>query len=401
MTAAGAVLMLVENMPVPMDRRVWPEAQALRDAGYEVVIVCPRGVDVDAAPFEVVDGIEIHRFPSVVGQGTLGFVREYITAFWHVARLTRRLGRQRAFAVVHAANPPDYLLLAARSLKRRGAVFVFDHHDLFPELYRARFGGGRGVVYRLALLLERLSFKLADVVISTNESYRRIAIERGGRRPEDVFVVRNAPDATRFRPGEPDPTLRRGKKYLLAYVGVMAPQDGVDRALEALHLLRRRRNDWHAIFAGDGAAYDEVRRLATEHGLDDVVEFPGFLHDPATVARILATADVCLAPEPKDPLNDVSTLIKVAEYMAAGCAIVSFDLQESRITAGDAAAYAEPNDISSFAARIDELLDDADARRRMGETGRERVEQFYSWEHSKAALLAVYERVLSGNGQRH
>jgi glycosyltransferase involved in cell wall biosynthesis len=399
MTAPGAVLMLVENMPVPTDRRVWPEAQALRDAGYEVVIVCPRGVDVDAAPFEVVDGIEIHRFPSAVGDGTLGFVREYVSAFWHIVRLTRRLGRQRAFAVVHAANPPDYLLLAARSLKRRGAAFIFDHHDLFPELYRIRFGGGRGLVYRLALMLEKLSFRLADVVVSTNESYRRIAIERGGKRPEDVFVVRNAPDATRFRPAEPDPALRRGKKHLLVYVGVMAPQDGVDRALRALSLLRDRRDDWHAIFAGDGEAYEEVRALATELGLDDVIEFPGFLHDQAAVARILGTADVCLAPEPKDPLNEVSTLIKIAEYMAVGRPIVSFDLQETRITAGEAAAYAEPNNESSFATRIDELLDDPDRRRRMGEAGRERIEQRYSWEHSKAALLAVYERLLSGNGQ--
>lgn len=399
MPGRGSVLMLVENMSVPMDRRVWPEAQVLHDAGYEVVVISPRGGDVDVAPFEVVDGIEIHRFPSAGGQGTLGFVREYVTAFWHVARLTRRLGRQRAFAVVHAANPPDYLLLAARSLKRRGAAFVFDHHDLFPELYRARFGGGHGLLYRLALMLERLSFRLADIVVSTNESYRRIAIDRGGKRPEDVVVVRNAPDTTRFRPGEPDPALRRGKKHLIAYVGVMAPQDGVDRALRALWLLRKRRDDWHAIFAGDGQAYQEVRRLATELGLDDVVEFPGFLHDQAAVARILATADVCLAPEPKDPLNDASTLIKIAEYMAAGCAVVSFDLQESRITAGEAAAYAEPNDESSFAARIDELLNNPDARRRMGEAGRDRVERLYSWERSKAALLAVYERLLSGNGR--
>jgi glycosyltransferase involved in cell wall biosynthesis len=399
MDAPGSVLMLVENMSVPLDRRVWPEAQALRDAGYDVVVVCPRGTEVDVAPTEVVDGIEIHRFPSVSGNGALGFIREYTSAYWHISRLTRRLARRRAFAVVHAANPPDYLLLAARPLKRRGAVFVFDHHDLFPELYRARFGGRRRLLYRLALVLERLSFGLADVVVSTNESYRQIAIVRGRKRPEDVFVVRNAPDTTRFRPGEPDPELRRGKKHLLAYVGVMAPQDGVDRALEALRLLRKRRDDWHAIFAGDGDAYDEVRRLTTELGLDDFVEFPGFLHEQRAVARILATADVCLAPEPKDPLNDASTLIKVAEYMAVGRPVVSFDLRESRVTAGDAAAYAEANDAPSFAARIDELLNDPDRRRRMGEVGRERIEQLYSWEQSKAALLAVYERLLSTDGR--
>ena len=399
MEARGSVLMLVENMSVPTDRRVWPECQALREAGYDVVVVCPRGQDVDAAPLEVVEGIEIHRFPSQQGTGKLGFVREYLSAFYHVLRLARRLGRKHTFAVVHAANPPDFLLLAAMPLKRRGATFVFDHHDLFPELYLTRFSGRKNLVYRLALVLERISFHLADVVLSTNESYRRVAIERGGKRPEEVFVVRNAPDAKCFRPGNPDPELRRGKTHLLAYVGVMAPQDGVDGALRALRLLRASRDDWHAIFAGDGAAYDDVRRLATELGLDDFVEFTGFLHDDASIARILSTADVCLAPEPKDPLNDVSTLIKIAEYMAAGRPIVSFDLRESRITAADAAAYAEPNDEASFAAQIEELLDDPDRRRRMGELGRERVEQLYSWDHSKEALLAVYEQAVAGDGR--
>jgi glycosyltransferase involved in cell wall biosynthesis len=399
MDARGPVLMLVENRSVPDDPRVWSEAGALRDAGYEVVVVCPRGTEVDLAPFEIRDGVEIHRFSSAEGNGTLGFVREYVLAFWRVLRLTRRLARQRAFAVVHAANPPDYLLLAARSLKRRGAAFVFDHHDLFPELYRARFGGRKSLFYRLALVLEKLSFGLADVVVSTNDSYREIAIRRGGKRPDDVVVVRNAPDPKRFRRGTPDPALRRGKEHLIAYVGVMAPQDGVDRALRALRLLRERRDDWHAILAGDGEAYEDVRRLASELGLDDVVEFPGFIRDQNRVGEIVATADVCLAPEPKDPLNDVSTLIKIAEYMAAGKPVVSFDLHESRVTAGEAAAYAEPNDASSFAARIDELLDDPERCRRMGEVGRRRVEELYSWEHSKAALLAVYDRLLSANGQ--
>src|SRR5438132_1666642 len=306
MVKRGPVLMLVENMSVPLDRRVWPECRALREAGYEVVVVCPRGREVDVAPLEVVDGVEIHRFPSASGDGTLDFLREYVCAFWHVFRLARRLGRTRTFAVVHAANPPDFLLLAAIPLKRRGATFVFDHHDLFPELYLTRFGGSRNVGYWLALALERLSFKLADIVLSTNESYRRIAIERGRKRPEEVFVVRNAPDVSRFRPANPDPQLRRGTEHLLADAGVMARQDGVDGALRALRILRDRRDDWHAIFAGDGDAYDDVRRLAPQLGRDDVVEFTGFLHDRAAITRILSSADVCLAPEPKDPLNDAS-----------------------------------------------------------------------------------------------
>jgi glycosyltransferase involved in cell wall biosynthesis len=393
--------MLVENISVPSDRRVWPECQALRDAGYEVVVVCPQGEDDDRLPFERHEGVEIHRFPTAgASNGFPGYVREYATAFVRMALLVRRLSRRRRFDVVHAANPPDFLLAAAWPLKRRGTRFIFDHHDLAPELYQARFGRGRDVLYRLGLALERLSFRLADVVIATNGSYRGIALTRGRKDPEDVFVVRNAPDTRRFRPLSPHPSLKRGKAHLLTYVGVMGPQDGLDYALRALRNLLDIRQDWHATFVGDGDALEETKALARELGLQDVVDFPGFVRDAEDIVRLLSTSDVCIAPEPKSPLNDVSTLMKIAEYMAAGRPIVAFDLAETRVTAGDAARYAAPNDEGSFALSISQLLDDPRQRERMGELGRARIDERFSWDHSVRVLLEAYEHATAAHAPR-
>jgi glycosyltransferase involved in cell wall biosynthesis len=302
--------------------------------------------------------------------------------------------RERPFDLVHACNPPDFLLLVAWPLKRRGARFLFDHHDLVPELYLSRFGGEKDVLYRLTRALERATFHLADVVISTNESYRRIALTRGGKRPEDVFVVRSAPDLSRFREVEPDPGLKRGRRHLLAYLGTMGPQDGVDHAVRALAALRPRRDDdWRAVFVGGGDMLEPMRELAVECSLGDIVEFTGRVPDD-DVIRVLSTADVCLAPDPKSPLNDVSTMTKIVEYMAMGRPIVSYDLAESKVSAGDAAIYAEADDVDSFAACIDTLLDDPDRRAAMSAEARTRIEAL-SWQHSERALLAAYERALS------
>jgi glycosyltransferase involved in cell wall biosynthesis len=386
------VLLLVENLSLPRDKRVWPEALALVEAGYEVVAVCPQD-EFGPEPFARVGEVEIHRYPLAFSDGgTVGYLREYASAFWQTARLVRRLARGRRFDVVHAANPPDLLLLAALPLKLRGTRFVFDHHDLVPELYACRFGHAGGPLYRLARAVEWLAFRVADVVISTNESYRELAVARGGKRREDVFVVRNAP-GTRIRAAEPEPELKRGRPHLLAYVGVIGAQDGGDLALHALARLRERREDWHAVFAGDGDALPAMRALARRLGLGGAVEFPGWIEDEG-VRRVLASADVCLAPEPRNPLNDVSTLIKVAEYMAMARPVVAFDLRESRFTADGAALYAEPNDPESFADCIETLLDDPELRQRMGELGRQRVENGLSWERSKRALLDAYEHAL-------
>ena len=388
-------LFLVENASVPTDTRVWSECLAIQEAGFDVTVISPEGTDRDTAKFEVRDGIEIHRFrvPYAEG-GPRGFAVEYSVAFWRIWRTSRRLSRQQPFAVVHAANPPDLLLLAALPLRRSGSRFIFDQHDLVPELYLSRFDGRRGLLYWLTRALERVSFSLADVVVSPNDSYRAIALRRGRKASDDVFVVRNAPDTSVFERGQPDPELKRGKAHLLAYVGTMNAQDGLDHAVRALAILRDKRTDWHAIFVGDGDAAAETKRQAGEAGLGSLVHFTGFLTKPDVVA-VLSTADICLSPEPRSPLNEASTFIKIAEYMAVECPVVAYDLRESRFTAGGAAVYAEPDDVDGFAALIDQLLDDADRRKEMGRAGRARILSELSWQRSKLALIAAYGRVSS------
>jgi glycosyltransferase involved in cell wall biosynthesis len=389
---AGRVLIISENAPVPADRRVWNISRTLTAAGWQVVIACAQGPDRDDAPYEVLEGIEIHRYPLRPAASTLGYAREYGQALWRLRRLVRRLASERRFDVVHACNPPDLLLLAARSLRRQGTRFIFDHHDLVPELYRSRFGRGEDLGYRATLRAERLAYRMADVSLATNGSYARVAVERGGMAPEDVFVVRNGPDLTRFRPVPADPAWRRGRAHLISYLGIMGPQDGVDHALRALAALRELREDWHAVFVGDGDALPAMRALADELALGDHVEFAGWRGDD-DIRLILSSSDVCLAPDPPSPLNDVSTMIKIPEYMALGRAVASYALPESRVSAGDSALYAAPGDPDSLGRCVAELLDDPARRERMGAMARERIETELSWQHSEGALLAAYARV--------
>jgi glycosyltransferase involved in cell wall biosynthesis len=391
---AGRVLIISENAPVPADRRVWNISRTLTAAGWQVVIACAQGPDRDDAPYEVLEGIEIHRYPLRPAASTLGYAREYGQALWRLRKLVRKLSRERRFDVVHACNPPDLLLLAARSLRRQGTRFIFDHHDLVPELYRSRFGRGEDLGYRATLRAERVAYRMADVSLATNGSYARVAVERGGMDPEDVFVVRNGPDLTRFRPVPADPAWRRGRAHLISYLGIMGPQDGVDHALRALAALRTMREDWHAVFVGDGDALPAMRALADELALGDHVEFAGWRGDD-DIRLILSSSDVCLAPDPPSPLNDVSTMIKIPEYMALGRAVASYALPESRVSAGDSALYAAPGDPDSLGRCVAELLDDPARRERMGAMARERIETELSWQHSEGALLAAYARVLS------
>jgi glycosyltransferase involved in cell wall biosynthesis len=388
------VLILLQNEPVPSDRHVWNQSRALARAGFDVTVICPKGERRDREPAEHRDGVSIHRYdPRPADGGLLGYAGEYASAMWNIARLARRLSAKRPFDIVHACSPPDFLLIAALPLRRHGTRFIFDHHDLTPELFLARFGAGHRLLHRATLAAEQVAFRLADVVLSVNDSYRTIAITRGGRRPEDVAVVRTGPDLARFSPTPPDPPLKRGKPYLLSYVGVMGPQDGVDHALRALVALRERRQDWHAIFMGDGQSLVEMRRLAGKLGLGEAVEFTGWVEQD-TICRVLSTTDVCLAPDPKSPLNDLSSMVKISEYMAMSRPIVSYDLTESRLGAGDAAVYARANDVVDFSRKISELLDDPDRRAAMAATGRARAEQVHAWEHQERALLAAYDRAL-------
>jgi glycosyltransferase involved in cell wall biosynthesis len=393
------ILILVENLSVPFDRRVWQESRALVEAGHEVCVICPRGARRDTEPYARIEGVEIYRYTlEAASGGPGGYLREYGIALWQSLRLARELDRERPFDVVQACNPPDLLFLVALPLKLRGARFVFDHHDLVPELFRSRFGAGAPLLWATQVL-ERVTFRLADHVISTNESYRQVALTRGHVEPKRTTVVRSAPDLTRFVPVAPDDALRRGRRYLVCYLGVMGPQDGVDYALRALASMRDDlgREDVQAAFIGHGDAWDDLVALARELGLDDRVEFTGRISDE-DVARYLSSADVCLAPDPKNPLNDVSTMNKIVEYMAMSRPLVSFDLVEARVSAGDAALYARPNDEREFARLTADLLDDPARRAEMGALGRRRVEQELSWEHSRRQLLAAYDTLLARGG---
>jgi glycosyltransferase involved in cell wall biosynthesis len=391
--AGERILILLQNEPVPGDRHVWNQSTALVRNGYEVTVVCPTGETRDRGEYERIDGVEIHRFrPRVSDESAKGYALEYLAALWSIRRLARRLARERPFDLVHACSPPDFLLLAALGLRREGSRFIFDHHDLTPELYLTRFGGG--LLHRVTLAAEQVAFRSADVVLSVNDSYRRVAIERGRRDPDDVAIVRTGPDMTRFRPTAPDPTLKRGRRFLLAYAGVMGPQDGVDQALLSLAELHELRDDWHAVFMGDGDVLAEMKALTVELGLADNVEFAGWVeHD--TIARVLSSADVCLAPDPQNPLNDLSSMIKISEYMAMSKPMVSFDLAESRFGAGEAAVFAPPGDHAGFARSVSELLDDPERRAAMGALGHERALGLLAWEHQERALLGAYRRALA------
>jgi glycosyltransferase involved in cell wall biosynthesis len=391
------ILILVENLSVPTDRRVWQESRALVEAGFKVTVICPAGLTRDRETECVIDGVRILRYPLRPAEGgLLGYIGEYALALWHTLRLAIKVRRAGRVDVVQACNPPDLLFLIALVLRPGGTRFVFDHHDLVPELFLSRFPDGGPMLRWLIRWAERLTFAAADAVISTNETYRRVAIDRGKMPPDRVAVVRNAPDLRRFIKREPDPSLRRGRAHLLAYVGVMGPQDGVDYALRAVRLLRDKvgRDDVHCIFMGAGDAFDAMVALSAELGITDIVEFTGWVQDDEFIQRCLSSADVCLAPDPMNPLNNASTMIKVAEYMAMGRPIVSFDLAETRVSAGDSAVYVPDNDEYEFALAIDALLKDPARRRRMGEVGRRRVEDKLSWEVSRQALVEFYRRII-------
>jgi glycosyltransferase involved in cell wall biosynthesis len=380
---------------VPLDRRVWQSALALRRAGWDVDVVCPRGRVRDTEISVVLDGVRIHRYAlSTATGGKLGYLREYWQAFRRVRRMVRELSDDGPVDLIHVCNPPDVMMLACRTAAPKGVPLVFDHHDLFPELYTARFGRSSGSVYRLARLLERVSYRLAKVVIVPNDSYRSVALGRGGKRANDVFVVRNAPDLDTFTVVDPDPALRRGHAHLLAYLGVMGPQDGVDHALRALAALKQKRDDWHAVFMGDGDVLAAMVRLAGKLGIAGHVEFTGMVGD-AEIVRVLSTADVCIAPDPKNAFNDRSTMNKIVEYMAMGKPVVAYDLAEAHVSANGGGLFAQADDVEGFAAHIDTLLDDPALRERLGALGRERVETELNWRRSEQALLAAYERALA------
>ena len=390
------VLIIVQNLPVPFDRRVWLEGKALVSVGHQVTVVCPKG-DGDPA-YQVVDGVQLYKYkPYAPGGSKVGFINEYAYSFLATAWLTLKARRSGRFGVFQACNPPDIfwpIALVLRALD--GSRFVFDHHDLCPELYQSRFPGGPKLPYRALRAFERRTHRSADHVISTNDSYRQVAVARSGKSPADVTVVRTGPDPQFLRRGQAQPELRRGRRFLAAYIGVMGPQDGVDNVVRAADIVVHKlgRDDIAFTLIGSGDCYDELVALRDQLGLAGHVEFTGRAPDDL-VARILSTADIGLSPDPKNPLNDLSTMNKSMEYMAFELPVVAFDLRETRVSAGDAAVYVKPNVVQLYAEAIVELMDDEARRSRMGQLGRARVEQELAWSYQQNAYLGVYQDLVS------
>jgi glycosyltransferase involved in cell wall biosynthesis len=385
------VLILVENLPSPFDRRVWQEATALRDAGYAVSIICPAGRGYEKT-YEVIDAIHIWRYSlPAEGAGAAGYAIEYAVALAKSFYLSLKVLFTRGFDIVHACNPPDLFFLIGGLFKLFGKKFVFDHHDANPELYEAKFGR-RDFLWKLMLWLEKLTFRVADVSIATNESYRRIAIERGGMAPGRVFVVRSGPSLERVKQVPPVEALKRGRRYLVGYVGVMGRQEGIDYLLQAARYIVHdlKRTDIHFGLVGGGTSLQEMRDLARELGVADYVTFTGRVPD-AELLAMLNTADVCVNPDVANEMNDISTMNKVMEYMALGKPIVQFDLTEGRHSAQEASLYARPNDAKHLAHKILDLADSPEKRKAMGAFGRRRVHEELEWRYEAPKLLAAYE----------
>jgi glycosyltransferase involved in cell wall biosynthesis len=395
------ILIIVQNLPVPFDRRVWLECQALVADGHQVAVVCPKGPGDPA--YAVLDTVELYKYrPYAPGGSKAGFIAEYIYSFAATAWGTLRARRRGRFAVMQACNPPDIfwpIAMVLRALDR--TRFVFDHHDLCPELFESRFPDGPKLPYRGLRALERRTHRTADHVISTNDSYREIAIRRSGKSPADVTVVRTGPDPDFLRRGPEDPPRRRGHRFLAAYIGVMGPQDGVDIVLRAADVVVHQlgRTDIAFTLIGKGDCFDELVALRDELNLGEHVEFTGRAPDEL-VRQVMSTADVGLSPDPKNPLNDVSTMNKTMEYMAFELPVLAFDLRETRISAAEAGVYVTPNDVHEYATALVALMDDEPRRARLGKLGRVRVEQHLAWSHQRVAYLDVYRRLTGATANR-
>jgi glycosyltransferase involved in cell wall biosynthesis len=385
---------IVQNLPVPFDRRVWLECQALTAAGYLVSVISPKGPGDTSE--RVLDGVTLYKYrPYAAGSSKATFVGEYLYSFAATAWLTAKAWRRQRFVVLQACNPPDIFWPVALVLRMFGVRFVFDHHDLCPELYESRFDGAPGALYRGLLALEWCTHRSAHHVIATNDSYRQIALARGGKSNGDVTIVRTGPDPDRLKPGSPDPRLRRGRPHLVVYLGTMAPQDGVDLAVWAVdHIVNKHgRRDISFTFIGSGDSFAQLVALRDDLGLKDYLEFTGRVSDES-VGQFLSTADIGLCPDPKNPLNDVSTMNKTMEYMAFALPVVAFDLRETKVSAQDAAVYALPNEVADLARLVLDLIDDEPRRRSMGARGRARVIETLAWEHQRAGYVGVYDKLI-------
>ncbi len=385
--------MLIENLPFPMDRRMYQEAQALREAGYEMRVICPKGEKTSRSSFETVDGVRVYRYGlQFEASGVLGYLFEYGWAMVCTFVLMWRVFLTDGFDIVHAANPPDLFFALALPFKLLGKKFVFDQHDLCPESYEVKFG--RGLLYKVLCWLEQCSYRTANLIISTNRSYYDITRERGGVPDKKLCIVRSGPDLRRFHEVPPQPELKQGFPYMAVYLGVMGRTDGVDRVITAAHHLIRIMGRMDVLFVciGKGGYWESLQQLSQRLGVAEYCRFPGRIPD-AEVVAYLSSADVCLAPDPPCAMNDLSTMNKILEYMACRRPIVSFALKEARRSAEGAAIYVEKDDPALFAASIDALLKDPEGRARMGDIGFARISRELSWDRSRANLVEAYSRI--------
>ncbi len=397
MASAGKILIIVQNLPVPFDRRVWLEAVTLKERNYRISVVCPKGMGFTKT-FEEIDGISIYRYPWYEARShPLSFAFEFAYCWMMTAILSVAVFFREGFQVIHACNPPDTFFLLALIYRPFGIKFVFDQHDLCPEMYLSnnRVSEGRGIIYRSLLVLERLTYASAEIVLATNKSYKEVATKRGRLDEECVTVVRTGPDFNRLKIVPPDELLKKGKRFLICYLGSMGSHDGVDYLIRSFRTLVTdlRFKDAHLALIGGGTHVSELKALVKTFALQEYVTFTGRISDEE-VNLYLSTADLCASPDPKDSFNDKSTMNKTLEYMAMAKPIVAFDLKETRFSARDAARYAHPNDERDFSEQMKALLLDPLERERMGRFGRVRIENELSWEHTRHALLKAYSGLI-------
>lgn len=394
------VLILVENLPVPFDRRVWQEANTLAEAGYAVSVICPKGKGYDL-PYEVIGGIHVYRHTLREAQSAAGYLREYGMALFHQLRLSMKVRRRQRIDAIQACNPPDLMFLVALVHKIIfGTRFVFDHHDLGPELFLAKYGR-KNLLYRAMRVFERLTFAAADASIATNETFRDLAIARGGMAPDRVSVVKSYPDSAKFMKGKPEPGLAMQNRHLVGYVGIMGAQDGVETLVRAMSVVKRdrARDDIHCIVIGDGPELPELRRLALELDVGDRVAFTGYLSGQPLIAH-LSALDLGVIPDPPNAFNDKLSMNKVFEYMMLGLPFVQFDLAQARRESRDAAIVVDHSP-EALAAGLIELLDDPDRRARMGAFGLETARREFQWASEQAKYLATYQTVLGQEDAIH
>lgn len=390
------VLIVVENLPVPLDRRVWLEATSLKEAGYEVSVICPNSRGWTKLREEI-DGVHIYRYPEPpeAHSGAKAYAQEYLLSLWHMFKLAKVVRRERGFDVIHGCNPPDLIFLLGLRYKLAGVKYLFDHHDVCPELFEAKFGK-RGLLYKIMKIWERMTFAVADISMATNESFKRIAVARGKMNPDEVFVIRSAPKVETFIPGEGDRSYRKGAKTVMGYVGVIGQQEGMDLLVKAAHHLVTvlGHEDVHFVIVGFGPTVDEVIADVAAHGLSDKFTFTGALFGD-DMLQALNAVDIGVSPDPKNAMNDISTMNKVMEYMTLSKPLVQFDLTEGRASAGDASLYAKANDPIDFADKLAWLIEHPEEAEAMGARGRKRVLEHLSWAHSVPRLLAAYEAVFA------